>query len=239
MPEEGIQMISHDDVLSFEEIYEFTKVAVRKGIIKVRLTGGEPLARKGTIDLIRMLSSIDGIKDLAMTTNGIMLKTYAKQLKESGLQRVNISLDTVDPEEYCEITRCGNLKDVLEGIQAAKENDLSPVKINCVVKNNVNEPNALAVKEWCEKNDLEIRFINEMDIEKGQFSIVHGGDGGDCTKCNRLRLTSNGYLKPCLFSNEAINIREMSYEAALDLAAKNKPVCGSGGSSNKFYNIGG
>ncbi len=239
MPESGIEMISHDEILSFEEIFNFTKIAVAKGITKVRLTGGEPLARKGTVKLVKMLSSIKEIKDLAMTTNGTMLSRYALELKNAGLHRVNISLDTVDPDEYVKITRCGNINDVFAGIDAAKKVSLLPVKINCVIKNSITEPNAIAVKKWCEENKLEVRFINEMDIEQGQFGIVHGGDGGNCANCNRLRLTSNGFLKPCLFNDVGINIRKMEYDKAIEEALRVKPECGLHGSKNKFYNIGG
>jgi len=239
MPEEGIKQISHNDVLSFEEIFEFTKCAVETGIEKVRITGGEPLVRKGIVNLVKMLSSIKGIKDLSMTTNAILLSQYAKELKEAGLRRINISLDTLDPDKYKEMTRGGNLQDVLTGIQAATDAGLTPVKINCVIKESIEEPDARDVKNYCDKNGLIARFIYEMDIEKGSFGIVHGGSGGDCEKCNRLRLTSDGYLKPCLFNDISINIRKVSYAAALKLAIEQKPECGEHSSSHKFYNIGG
>lgn len=239
MPAEGIQQINHSDVLSFEEIYEFTKVAVSKGVNKVRLTGGEPLVRKGVVDLVKMLSSIEEIKDLSMTTNGLLLNKYANELKAAGLQRVNISLDTIETGIYKKITRGGAIRQVFDGIEAAKNAGLYPIKINCVIKNSVEEPDALAVKEWGERNGLIVRFINEMDIEKGTFSVVHGGDGGNCAKCNRLRLTSDGYLKPCLFSDISINIREVDYAVAIAKAIEDKPACGVNSNTNKFYNIGG
>ena len=239
MPEEGINSIDHKDVLSFEEIFEFTKVAIEMGVTKVRLTGGEPLARKGCIKLVEMLSRIKGIEDLTMTTNGTMLDKYAQALKDAGLKRVNISLDTLTPQRYKEITRCGELDNVLKGIDAAKQAGLTPIKINCVIKTSPNEQDAQDVKKWGKENNFEVRFIEEMDIEKGQFGVVHGGEGGDCANCNRLRLTSNGFIKPCLFSDISINIREMDYKKALELALEQKPACGLHGSSNKFYSIGG
>jgi len=239
MPEEGIKLIAHDSVLSFEEIFAFTKVAASKGITKVRITGGEPLVRNGVVNLVRMISSIKEIKDLSMTTNGILLEQYADELKAAGLHRVNISLDTIDPEVYKFITRGGNIKDVFAGIEAAKKAGLSPVKINCVIKKNTEEPDALAVKDFCAKNGLIVRFIDEMDIEGGKFSIVHGGDGGNCVKCNRLRLTSDGYLKPCLFSDISINIRQVDYAEAIEKALAEKPARGKNSHSHKFYNIGG
>ncbi len=119
MPEEGIHLLKHEDILSYNEITAFTKTAVSLGIDKVRLTGGEPLVRKGVVSLVKMIAEIDGIDDLSITTNGAMLKSFAAELKNAGLHRVNISLDTVDPVRFEYITRGGNLNDVLEGISAA------------------------------------------------------------------------------------------------------------------------
>jgi len=239
MPEEGIKLLDHSSVLSFEEIAAFTKVAAEMGISKVRITGGEPLVRKGIVNLVGMLSNIDGIKDLSMTTNGLLLEKYADQLKHAGLQRVNISLDTINEQKYSAITRGGNIEEVKKGIEAAKQAGLYPIKINCVVKKSINEPDALEVKKYCEENGLEARFIYKMDIEKGEFGVVHGGSGGDCANCSRLRLTSDGYLKPCLFSDISINIRKMNYKEAMKIAIEQKPACGNLSTSHKFYNIGG
>lgn len=239
MPEEGIKLIDHSSVLSFEEIAEFTKIAVEMGISKVRITGGEPLVRKGIVNLVQMIFMIDGIKDLSMTTNGLLLDKYAQQLKDAGLQRVNISLDTIDERKFAAITRDGNINEVKKGIEAAKNAGLNPIKINCVIKKSLNEPDALAVKKYCDEHGLEARFIYEMDIEKGEFGVVHGGSGGDCANCNRLRLTSDGFLKPCLFSDISINIREVDYKEALSLALEQKPACGNSSTTHKFYNIGG
>ena len=239
MPEEGIKLFSHKEILSFNEITGFTRVAVLYGVTKVRITGGEPLVRKGITALVRMISDIDGITDLSMTTNGTLLKLYAKELKASGLQRVNISLDTVNPDKFKAITRNGNLNDVFEGIRAAKDAGLYPVKINCVIKDSKEEEEAIAVTKYCLDNDLEIRYIRQMDLVRGHFSKVEGGTGGECSLCNRLRLTSNGKLKPCLFSNMEFDIRELGFEKAIKLAAELKPECGSINETGAFYNIGG
>lgn len=239
MPEEGIKLFRHDEILTFNEIAGFTKVAVSKGVTKVRLTGGEPLVRKGVTALVRMISEIKGIDDLSMTTNGTLLRQYAGELRDAGLHRVNISLDTIDPEKFKLITRSGNLNDVFEGIDAAKRAGLLPVKINCVIKDSKEEEEAVAVARFCTENDLEIRYIRQMDLVNGHFSIVDGGSGGDCSSCNRLRLTSNGKLKPCLFSNIEFDIRELGFERAINLAAELKPECGSKNETNTFYNIGG
>jgi cyclic pyranopterin phosphate synthase len=239
MPEEGISLFTHNEILSFDEITDFTKVAVLNGVDKIRITGGEPLVRKGISTLIKMISEIKGIKDLSMTTNGTLLKIHAEDLRNSGLHRVNISLDTVDPVKFRKLTRTGNLNDVFEGIEAAKNAGLWPVKINCVIKDSKDEEDAVAVSDYCRENGLAIRYIRQMDLVKGHFSVVEGGTGGDCALCNRLRLTSNGKLKPCLFNNIEFNIRELGYEKAIELAAELKPECGSHNETDAFYNIGG
>ncbi len=239
MPEEGVQLMSHKDVLRFEEIIETVKHGVSQGINKVRITGGEPLVRKGIVDLIRELASIEGIEDLAMTTNAIMLDRFAGDLADAGLKRVNISLDTIDPDKYRKVTRGGDIAKVVDGINAAKAAGLFPVKINCVIKESTDEQDAKEVDDFCANNGLQVRFIKEMDLAKGEFGIVQGGDGGNCSICNRLRLTANGELKPCLFSDAGYNIRELGIEQAFDLAVGNKPKSGSTATKTKFYNIGG
>lgn len=239
MPEEGVKLLSHKDILTYDEIAAFTRVAVKKGVNKVRITGGEPLVRKGVVTLVSMLSEIEGVEDLSMTTNGVLLKQYAVDLRAAGLMRVNISLDTVDEQKFTFLTRHGFLRDVYEGIEAARQAGLIPIKINCVVSESADEKDALEVAEYCRKNDLEIRYIRQMSLVNGYFSVVDGGAGGKCSICDRLRLTSNGKLKPCLFDDIEFDIRELGYEAALDLAASQKPECGSKNLTGEFYNIGG
>ncbi len=239
MPEEGIKLFSHRDILTFDEITDFTKIAAAHGVTKVRITGGEPLVRKGIINLVGMIAQIKGIEDLSMTTNGTLLTTYAHELREAGLHRINISLDTVDHEKFSAITRIGNLNEVFEGIEAAKSAGLSPIKINCVIKESKDEEEAKNVALFCKENDLEIRYIHQMDLVNGHFSVVDGGSGGNCSACNRLRLTSNGKLKPCLFNDIEFDIRELGFEKAISLAAAMKPECGSRNLTGKFYNIGG
>jgi cyclic pyranopterin phosphate synthase len=239
MPEEGIQLLRHEDILSFDEITSFTKVAVENGVTKVRITGGEPLVRKGITTLVSMISEIKGIRDLSMTTNGVLLKQFADELRAAGLNRVNISLDTIDPEKFKKITRTGNIIDVFEGINAAKNAGLIPVKINCVIKESKEEEESKAVTRFCKENNLEIRYIRQMDLVNGHFSMVEGGTGGDCSLCNRLRLTANGKLKPCLFNNIEFDIRELGFEKAMKLAVELKPECGTKNETGTFYNIGG
>ena len=239
MPEEGIPLLHHKNILSFEEIESFVKHAASRGITKVRITGGEPLVRKGIATLVEMIAKIPGIEDLSMTTNGILLPKYASALKRAGLMRVNISLDTLDPQRFREISRIGELQDVLDGINAAVNAGLAPVKLNCVVKKSRLEPDAVLVARFAQERNLSVRFIREMNLENGTFYEVEGGEGGKCSTCNRLRLTASGDLKPCLFDISAFNIRTLGNEKALSEALKNKPACGTLNSKGKFYTIGG
>lgn len=239
MPEQGVELMRHEDVLRFEEIMEVVNVAVELGVNKVRITGGEPLVRKGILNLVEMLANTSGINDLGLTTNGILLKEFAQPLKQAGLHRVNVSLDTLDPEKYRRITRGGDVQKVLDGIDAATEAGLFPVKVNCVIKANPDEPDALQIRKYGEKRGLSVRYIREMDLENGEFYVVHGGSGGDCTRCNRLRLTANGFIKPCLFNDIEFNVRELGARRALELALEQKPVCGTVNYTGEFYNIGG
>lgn len=239
MPECGIKLLPHEAILTYDEIKKLVKVAVDLGIDKVRLTGGEPLVRKDFVQLVEMLAKIDGIKDLSMTTNGILLKKYAKSLSDAGLNRVNISLDTIDPETYKLQTRGGNIRYVFEGIDAAREFGLEPIKINCVVWNSSQEKDAMEVAEFCKEKGLQVRFIHQMNLQTGEFSVVEGGEGGNCARCNRLRLTSDGKIKPCLFSDLAYDVREMGIENAILAAVGNKPGSGTHSRSSEFYNIGG
>lgn len=238
MPEDGIQLLDHSDILSFEEIVVFTRFAVQNGITKVRITGGEPLVRKGIVELVTMLAKIDGLEDLSMTTNGILLPEFARDLKLAGLNRINISLDTVDQNRYCEITRHGDLSKVLLGIEAAIDAGLGPIKINCVLLGQADDETR-KLREFCEEKGLKLRFIHQMNLKTGEFSRVEGGEGGNCSKCNRVRLLANGDIKPCLFSDLAFNIRELGSEQALNLAMGNKPKSGTYNKSGEFYNIGG
>lgn len=239
MPECGVTLLQHKDILSFEEILEVVKISVGLGVDKVRITGGEPLVRRGIVDLVGMISKVKGIKDLSMTTNGALLNKFAIPLKNAGLHRVNISLDTMNNQKYKAITRVGDIQNVLSGIDTAKEAGLNPIKINCVIKDSPLEEDAQQVGKFCKGNDLEVRFIKEMDLETGSFSRVIGGDGGHCKSCNRLRLTANGKIKPCLFSDLEFDIRELGVEQAILKSIGQKPKAGSENKVNKFSNIGG
>jgi GTP 3',8-cyclase len=239
MTEEGVKLFRHEDILSFEEIQQVVQVAVRLGIDKIRLTGGEPLVRKGIVDLVSKIASVKEIKDFSMTTNGILLDEMAPALKVAGLQRVNISLDTLDPAKYSHITRGGSIERALKGIDAAIAARLDPVKINCVVFHSSEEKDAMEVRQFCRQNNLQVRFIRQMDLETGRFSIVEGGNGGNCAECNRIRLTSNGMVKPCLFSEYEFPVRSMGAEQALLQAINCKPLNGCVNKKDSFHAIGG
>lgn len=234
-----LKLLPKEKILSYEEISEVVEVGAGFGIDKIRLTGGEPLVRIDIVRLVEMISRSGKIKDISMTTNGMLLDSFAKPLAEAGLQRVNISLDTIDPEKFRRLTCRGDINKVFAGIEAAKKYGLSPIKVNCVVKNNSDEPNASQVKEYCLKNELQPRFIKQMDLRTGVFSTVEGGIGGNCFQCNRLRLTSDGKIKPCLFSDIEFDIKEFGIKKAFELALEAKPKQGSQNHKNVFSNIGG
>ena len=239
MPAEGIQMLRHEDILSFDEITEVARIAVEMGVRKVRLTGGEPLVRRGIVDLVKMIASIPGIEDYSMTTNGVLLEQFAVPLKEAGLHRINVSLDTLDPEKYRKITRGGDLQSVLEGLKKAKAAGLSPIKINCVTGDMTDKEDVTRIRNFGEENGFQVRLIRQMDLATGEFYVVEGGDGGNCSKCNRLRLTSNGIIKPCLFNAVGWRVRELGAKEAILRAIDNKPRCGTFNLEEEFYNIGG
>ena len=226
MPENGFKLCPHKEILTFEKIVEIAKEAAALGVKKIRLTGGEPLLRRDIIELINMLSKIDGIKDLCMTTNGILLAKYAKDLKKAGLSRINISLDTTSAKKFSEITRGGNIADVFAGIDSAITADFSSIKLNCTIKNSTTEKDASLVKDFAKIKNLEVRFIKLMDFHTGTFSQVIGGEGGNCKNCNRLRVLSNGDILPCLFSDLTFNIHTLGIKNALEKAVANKPEKG-------------
>jgi len=239
MPKTVRSMVPHSDILSFEEIAGITRTCVGRGVDKVRITDGEPLVRRDIAVLVSMLSTIEGILDLAMTTNGTLLDKYAAPLAHAGLQRVNVSLDTVDPARYGEITCGGDLRDVLRGIEAARDAGLDPIKLNCVVNESAGEDDARQVAAYAGENGFEVRFIRRMNREEGRFWPVEGGTGGDCRICNRLRLTCDGRIFPCLFGDLCFNVRELGTEEALDRALHGKPRSGVSCNYDGFNAIGG
>lgn len=192
MPPEGIALMSHDDILSYEEIVTLVKAAVELGITRIRLTGGEPLVRAGLPGLVRMIAGIDGVTDLSLTTNGILLAKYAKDLKDAGLMRVNVSLDTLKPERFHQITRCGELKDTLKGIEAAKEADLTPVKINMVLMAGINDDEIIDFARKTIDDGWNVRFIEYMPVNGEDINVTRLFSVSEVRK----RLESLGPLEP-------------------------------------------
>jgi molybdenum cofactor biosynthesis protein A, bacterial len=173
MPKEGLSIIGHDDILRYEEILRVVKVAVKAGIVKVRVTGGEPLVRKGIVGFLASLRAIDDLKDISLTTNGILLETFAERLYGSGVKWINISLDSLDSQKYNMITRGGNLKAVLRGIDTAHRVGFSPIKINVVTIKGFNEGEILDFAELTMEKPYQIRFIELMPI--GEAGIDNNG----------------------------------------------------------------
>lgn len=253
MPEEGVKTLDHSNILSFEEIFSVVKVAASLGVKKIRLTGGEPLVRKDLEKLIFMIAQIDGIEDIAMTTNAIHLADKIDVLKAAGLNRVNISLDSLNAGKFRELTRGGDLQKVLKGIEAAIEKGLTPVKVNAVVIKGFNDDEIADFIRWTIDTPIQMRFIEYMPIgdsltwkdgffpleqvrtiaetigsvvdvvgvkgngpasvfklagAAGTVGIIHPVSQHFCSSCNRLRLTADGKLKPCLFWQEEVDIRQ-------------------------------
>ena len=239
LPKEGIKLKKHEEILSFEEIVEIVKVAVKLGFCKFRLTGGEPLVRRGIINLVKMLAQVNGVETLAMTTNGLLLPQFAKQLKEAGLSRLNISLDSLRPERYRVITRGGNLNRALAGIKAAKEVAFEKTKLNAVMVDGFNDDEKDALRAFAAENIMKIRFVKKMDLKSGDYYGVEGGEGGNCSICNRVRLTADGKLRSCLFSDYEVDMRKVGIEEAFKQVIYNKPEKGDKALKREMIQIGG
>jgi cyclic pyranopterin phosphate synthase len=239
MPEQLKGVPYGNKLLDFNEIVEIVRTLVPLGISKIRLTGGEPLVRKGVDELVGMISAVEGIREITMTTNGQLLAGMATRLATAGLHRVNISLDTMDPERYRAITRGGEIRGVKKGIDAALDAGLQPVKINCVITPDTTPAEIEELKEFCGSKSLQLRFIRQMNLGAGKFWKVEGGEGGLCRVCNRLRLTSDGRFIPCLFNDKEFSIKEYGIMGAFTQAIQHKPERGRVNSRNTFYGIGG
>jgi GTP 3',8-cyclase len=260
MPSDGIQWKPHSEVLRYEEIATVVQMAAEQGVREVRLTGGEPLVRPNLATLIRMVAEIVGIEDISLTTNGLLLGSMAAELAEAGLKRVNISLDTLQPERFSRITRGGSFEKVMQGIAAAQAAGLEPIKINAVVVRGVNDDEMENMARLSIEHGWHVRFIELMPIQnqtswgidfpdpvaafvsnnemverllpmglkaiprkigngpaqeyqlpgaKGRIGFISPlSDDGFCQRCNRMRLTADGNLRPCLMSDIEVPILE-------------------------------
>lgn len=247
MPEKGVDKRAHGDILSIEELTEIAGAAIALGVRKIRLTGGEPLVRRGLLTLCRNIKAIDPDVDLSLTTNGSLLAPMASQLRAAGVDRLNISLDSLDAERFRRITRGGELSDVLSGIRAAQDAGFTHTKINAVLLGGVNDSEISDFIRLTRDHDIEVRFIELMPMgevtgwsperfitaaavegylrhaalerydsvarvyrlpeHKGAVGLITALSGSFCDRCNRVRVTADGRLKPCLHSDAEIPLR--------------------------------
>lgn len=261
MPESGVRFQPREQILSFEEIERFVRVAVSLGVRKLRITGGEPLVRKDIAELIRKLTRIEGIEDLALTTNGVLLGEMAQELYDAGLRRLNIHLDTLDRGRFKEITRRDDLDRVLESIETVRRLGFGPIKINAVAVKNLLEPDIVPLARYGRERDLEIRYIEFMPLDAqglwdrgrvlladdiiamlereigaleeipdrdprapateyrfadgiGRVGFIASVSRPFCLNCNRIRLTSDGKLRYCLFAIEETDVRALLRDGA-------------------------
>ncbi|MEW6723901.1 MAG: GTP 3',8-cyclase MoaA [Bacillota bacterium] len=280
MPADGVKKKRHEEILSYEELLRIAGAAVGLGVRLIRLTGGEPLVRPGLVGFVRALAGLPGIEDLSLTTNGVLLGPLADELKQAGLKRVNISLDTLKPERYAELTGCDLWSAAWTGVEAALAADLRPVKLNAVIIRGVNDDDIADLAGLTRQYPLDVRFIELMPIGLGQ---VYGQDGlitsdemlerlrdalgaslapttsdgagpaayyrlpdargrigfiapmshSFCETCNRVRLTAEGRIYPCLASEVAYDLGQLvragaddeRLQAALTEATAAKPAC--------------
>lgn len=251
-PQRGIELFKHKEILNYDEIVRVVRVAATLGVRTIRITGGEPLARKNITHLIASLRTINGIEDISLTTNGILLEKYARELAGSGLNRVNISLDTFKPDRYREITRGGDIGAVMKGIEAANDAGLLPIKINMVPIRHLNDDEIADFARLTLRSPFHVRFIEFMPIGSrdlwsddryistdelkaiveriapllpvrlrktgpARYFRFDGAPGvigfisplthHFCGDCNRLRITADGKLRPCLFSETEIDLK--------------------------------
>lgn len=252
MPSQGLLPMEHGEILRYEEIVRIIRIAAHLGVKKIRITGGEPLVRRDIPYLIESIKGIESIKDLSLTTNGILLEKYADAIAGAGLNRVNISLDSLDPGRYREITRGGDINAVFRGIAAAERAGLNPIKINMVPIQGVNDDEIVDFAAMTLGSPYQIRFIEFMpfgmrgawkpekfisaegikaiaekigplspvkmkkagpakyfrfDEAQGVLGFISPLSNHFCAECSRLRLTADGKLRPCLFSETEIDLK--------------------------------
>ena len=267
MPAEGVPPRSHDDLLSFEELVEVVRAAVGLGVRKVRVTGGEPLVRRGIVELCRMVAEVPGIEELAMTTNGTLLAPLAAELHDAGVTHLNLSLDTLRPERYLAITRTGELADALAGLRAALAVGFDPIKLNCVLMGGVNDDEVADLVAIARREPIDVRFIELMPMGEcarwprerfvsadvvldavpelepvgragvaelyaapgyaGRVGLIRAVSHRFCAACDRIRVTADGRLKPCLHSAAEVSLRGLhgkALAAAISCAIEHKPA---------------
>lgn len=268
MPEEGVCKRSHHEMMNEDEVVTAVEVAASLGIHKIRLTGGEPLVKRNILSICRRVAAVEGIREVCLTSNGILLPELAKPLKEAGVKRLNLSLDTLDPQKYAYITRIGQLAHFEAGLQAALEAGFDKVKINAVLIGGFNDDEIEALADLTRRYPVDMRFIELMPIQdhdefgesayvpysrvleklpdavptakdggvaklyrlpgaKGNIGLISPISAHFCSECNRLRLTADGKLKPCLHSGDEYSIKGLNREemkAVFEQAIWNKPA---------------
>ncbi len=269
MPEKPFEWTPKEELLSYEEMFKFIKVSIDNGVKKIRITGGEPLVRDDLDKFIKMIYDYKSDIDLALTTNGFLLKSQAKRLKEAGLKRVNISLDSLEKETFWYLTKKDALDTVINGIEAALDEDMV-VKLNTVVIKDINEHEIISLYEYSKQRGIQVRFIEYMENENATsylktlpskdilqqiskkhlveeleiqenstaklykdesgfvFGIIEPYDDSFCKSCNRIRLSAEGDLIPCLYYEDSLNIKsaiksDEKLEEVLKTVVKNKP----------------
>ncbi len=239
MPDDGVPRLRHDSVLRIEQFLAVIEAAADVGVTKVRLTGGEPLVRRGIIDLVRGTAALPGIKKVAMTTNGILLPGIVATLRRAGLTHLNISIDTFDPERYSRLTRGGKLEDAIAGAMSARDIGFAKVKINSVVLNDTDEDDQRRIRRFCEANGFVHQRIAEFSLSEEKRDALGLERPLPCQECNRIRLLSTGYLKPCLHSNVEIPVDWSDIGASLREAILAKPERGTVCTNRTMAEIGG
>lgn len=294
MPEDGVCKRDHGDVLRYEEIARIVEEGAKIGISKIRITGGEPLVRPGIEEFVARVSEIEGIEEVSMTTNGILLDGKAKELKRAGLNRINISMDSLDPDKYRRITRGGSLKRVFRAVNTCLEEGIKPVKINTVILKGINDDEIEDFARLTTMLPVHVRFIELMPVGEaadvydeycmsvdevmaklpGLVPAVQGMGNGPakcyayrgalgtvgfiaalshnfCRNCNRIRLTADGKIKPCLNSNVEVDLKPALREGKGSVAELFRSAIGQkpekhhmeemqdAGGNRRMYQIGG
>ena len=268
MPEEGVCRRSHHEMMNEDEVVTAVEVAASLGIHKIRLTGGEPLVKRNIVSICRRVAAVEGIREVCLTTNGILLPQLGKQLREAGVRRLNLSLDTLDKDKYAYITRIGQLEQFRAGLDAALDAGFDKVKINAVLIGGFNDDEIEALSNLTMEYPVDMRFIELMPIQdhdefgesayvpysrvleklpqavpvpkdggvaklyrlpgaKGNIGLISPINAHFCGECNRLRLTADGKLKPCLHSGDEYSIKGLTREemkAVFEQAIWNKPA---------------
>ncbi|NQT58808.1 MAG: radical SAM protein [Bacteroidetes bacterium] len=225
--------------LSFSRITEIIQAAACIGFSKLRLTGGEPLVRNDIVSIVEAAKATGGIAHISMTTNGTLLAGKVAELRKAGMDSINISLDTLDSDNFRNITRGGNLQEVLDGIEAAKQENFSHIKINTVVGSRTDPDDLQHIQDYCELNGLILQRIKEYRLDKKKEDDEQFERPPRCGGCNRIRITADGFIKPCLHGNDEIPIDFDDIEGSLRKAIYIKPESGETCTNRGMVNIGG